>query len=129
MGGTWVGHMFKRKTAFLRGLAALKDKRFAIAKKEFLHATNEANSRDAHDKLGVLFFREGDYDSALHHFEAALSIDREFGDAMHHLSVLLFLLERRDEAVSLCQEACANLPGSALVRMNFGTMLYNNHAF
>jgi len=121
--------MFKRKTPYQKGMNALKDKQFGVAKKELLKASDDANNPDAHDKLGILFYRDGDYDNAQKHFETALAIDPEFGDAMHHMSILYYTTDRRDEALSMCQEACSYLPASALARMNFGTMLYNNQAY
>eukprot|EP00656_Telonema_subtile_P004628 TRINITY_DN12104_c0_g1_i6.p1 TRINITY_DN12104_c0_g1~~TRINITY_DN12104_c0_g1_i6.p1 ORF type:complete len:177 (-),score=45.04 TRINITY_DN12104_c0_g1_i6:118-648(-) len=121
--------MFKRKTPYQKGMQAIKERKFGIAKKELIKATQEGGNSDAHDKLGVLFFREGDYDNAQQNFEQALGIDPECGDAMHHMSVLLYTTERRDEAVAMCQDALGFLPQSALVRLNFGSMLYNNQAY
>eukprot|EP00656_Telonema_subtile_P004626 TRINITY_DN12104_c0_g1_i3.p1 TRINITY_DN12104_c0_g1~~TRINITY_DN12104_c0_g1_i3.p1 ORF type:complete len:127 (-),score=30.08 TRINITY_DN12104_c0_g1_i3:38-418(-) len=97
--------MFKRKTPYQKGMQAIKERKFGIAKKELIKATQEGGNSDAHDKLGVLFFREGDYDNAQQNFEQALGIDPECGDAMHHMSVLLYTTERRDEAVAMCQDA------------------------
>ena len=66
--------MFKRKTPYQKGMNALKDKKFGVAKKELLKASDDANNPDgsrhprlsspltvhrvsAHDKLGILFYR------------------------------------------------------------------------
>merc|ERR1711865_165204 len=121
--------MFKRKSPYQKGMNALKDKKYGVAKKELLKAADESNNCDAHDKLGILYYRDGDYDSAQKHFETSLAIDPQYGDAMHHMAILFYTTDRRDEALSMCQEATSYLPGSALVRMNFGTMLYNNQAY
>eukprot|EP00658_Telonema_sp_P-2_P015412 TRINITY_DN15926_c0_g1_i4.p1 TRINITY_DN15926_c0_g1~~TRINITY_DN15926_c0_g1_i4.p1 ORF type:complete len:257 (-),score=89.65 TRINITY_DN15926_c0_g1_i4:482-1252(-) len=121
--------MFKKKTPFQRGMAAIKDRKYGLAKKELIQATSETNNPEASDKLGLLFFREGDFDNAQHNFEQALAMDGHFGDAMHHMAVLFYNTDRRDEAVGLCEEAVENLPDHALVRLNFGSMLYNNQAY
>merc|ERR1712216_1049042 len=106
-----LGKMFKRKTPYQKGMNALKDKKFGLAKRELLKASDGANNPDAHDKLGIIFYRDGDYDNAQKHFETALAMDPEYGDAMHHMSILYYTTDRRDEALSMCQEACSYLPG------------------
>jgi len=38
--------MFKRKTPYQKGMNALKDKKFGVAKKELLKASDDANNPD-----------------------------------------------------------------------------------
>merc|ERR1712159_262373 len=94
-----------------------------------IKATKECDNPDAHDKLGLIFFREGDYDNAKLNYEQALSLNSACGDAIHHMSIMLYTMDNREEAVSMCQDALNYIPNSALAHLNFGTMLYNNQAY
>lgn len=107
--------IFKKKTPYQKAMAAIKDKKFGVAKKELIKATNEANipegitSFPANSLRMVSFgcawlnllpvsawslpltrFSEGDYDNAQHNFEQALAMDPRCGAAMHHMAVLMY---------------------------------------
>ncbi|MBN1405797.1 MAG: tetratricopeptide repeat protein [Candidatus Omnitrophica bacterium] len=66
-----------------------------------------------HSLLGNALFREGKLEGALKHYSKALEIEPRFEPAYYNKGLVLYYLNRRDEALSMLKQATIKTPDNA----------------
>lgn len=108
------------------GVVRYQKKEYSAALEAFLSAIEvEENNADAHRNLGVLFFQQGNWRSAAHHFKRFSELNPEsfFGWSGHALS--LVELGHEDEAWPLFSRAVALAGRSPDPHRDYATVLFN----
>ena len=107
-----------------RGVRYLWVHNDAKAEQDFKHAIKlNADNAEAHDDLGVIIARRGEYKQALQHFNAAVSIDPTYFKAYHNLAMVYFLQGQDSMALSAVEHSLALVPeqrNSLLLKANAG---------
>ena len=105
-----------------RGVRYLWVHNDAKAEQDFKHAIKlNADNAEAHDDLGVIIARRGEYKQALQHFNAAVSIDPTYFKAYHNLAMVYFLQGQDSMALSAVEHSLALVPeqrNSLLLKAN-----------
>ena len=74
-------------------------------------------------ELGLAMHQNGQNASAEKHYRQALSLDPKFSDALHHLGIIAFHSQRRDEAAKLISRAIELDPRDSSAYSNLGMVL------
>jgi len=77
----------------------------------------------AESNLGNILFHAGQLDEAVHHFQNALQLQPEYGDAHNGLGFILLQQGRVDEAIAHFEAAVKKRPAFAAAHNNFGMAL------
>ncbi len=93
----------------------------------FSHALEVSpNNAVAHCHLGTEAGEQGDYTTAIEHFQAALKADPACGEANYGLAYTYQLMGRTNEALEQYQAALRLRPGLALVHSRFAGLLWQS---
>lgn len=83
--------------------------------------THYPESHLAHNNLGSLAFRRGEYDAAFAHYRESLQI-RPNGEAYYNLGQFFTEMQRFPEAEEAYRQALAQRPGDAAALVNLGVL-------
>jgi len=89
-------------------------------------AKRPADSR-AHNNLGIVLARLGSVQDAIAHYELALRIDSNFGEAHYNYANALWQTGRGDEAILHYQEALRINPGDIKAHTKLGNIMQLMH--
>lgn len=108
---------------YLRGLIAQDKGAYAKAIELFeTGIKNGASHADIYIQLGRTYNLSGNPESALAHYQTALSIDPTNVDALCNAANVMGQLGRQQEALSNYQAALKLSPGTAAIHYNLGTL-------
>lgn len=94
-----------------RGVRYLWIHKDGKAEKDFIKAIAlKPSNAEAHDDLGVIHARRGDYIGALKHFNAAVKYDPTYFKAFHNQAMVYHISGQDDLALSAVDQALALLP-------------------
>lgn len=97
---------------------------YSDAKREALLILNLSDDKDlnslGHNILGMIYSYEQEYEQAVNHFQEALNLNTEWIEPKFNLAVILYKLNRFEEAVILFEELYSNNPNDWEVLLYLG---------
>jgi tetratricopeptide (TPR) repeat protein len=116
MSGTGSAYLFNN-----RGLIWWKMGRTDEAKADFLASINlDEGNGDPYFNIGLIYFDESDFSSALHYLRRAVEINPVDSQFLTELGHLYLELEREEDALKLFRQAFENDPDDAQVDFHLG---------
>lgn len=105
------------------GVAYAELKQYSVAEQYFLQAiatfpVSEGGYYKAENNLGLLYYRMGNYSSAIHHLQKAIAIEPDFSKAHHDLGLVYATIGEYTKAEEELQRAIALNPNDATYRKN-----------